>query len=355
MTDAYHHIYDGEIFQKSQCIWHENVMLDWLRSNLGALGYESAGGSNKVWHRADRTVIACLVDDISTCSNQADPYVPKLWDAKVTVLTDNHVTCPTLYSVRQLPQSWFGIYAYDGAVTTWQPDRRFNFGVNRIDMKRMLLFLEYRKRLPWEPDRDVMDYVNFNCWAWDGDNTSDAGLHGNFTRQWQLLDHDQQSAYLETFEQDQASLPVRNHALDHDTAMHRAWINLVVETYSGDSVIALSEKMFRALMIPAPWMTYSGRYTVVYLESLGFDCLTDVIDHDYDARIETRTVDYGDKLVDWFWKANENYQRLRGQDFVKLSARCQQAAQHNRQHLQKLRQQWPQQLASWWWSVSNEL
>jgi hypothetical protein len=71
--------------------------------------------------------------------------------------------------------------------------------------------------------------------------------------------------------------------------------------------------------------------------------------------IETRTVDYGDKTVDWFWKANENYQRLRDQDFATVSARCQQAAEHNRQLLRQLRRQWPQHLASWWWSVSNEI
>jgi hypothetical protein len=355
MTDAYHHIYTGEIFQKSQCIWHENVMLDWLRSNLMALGYVSAGGSNKVWHRDSRTVIVCLVDDISTCSNQADPYVPRLWDSSVTVLTDNHVTCPTLYTVKQMPTSWFGIYFHDGAEHTWQPDRRFNFGVNRLDMKRMLLFLEYRKRLPWQPDRDVMDYVNFNCWAWDGDNTTAEGQRQNFQKQWQLMDDLQKIAYQDTFDQDLDSMPFRNHDLAHDSAMQRAWINLVVETYSGDSIVALSEKIFRALVTPAPWMVYSGRYTVVYLESLGFDCLTDVIDHTYDAMIETRTVDYGDKLVDWFWKANESYQRLRSQDFTQLSARCQQAAQHNRKLLHQLRNQWPQQLASWWWSVSNDI
>lgn len=355
MTGAYHHIYDGEIFQKSQCIWHENVMLDWLRSHLIALGYSSTGGSNKVWRRDDRTVVACLVDDISTCSNQNNPYVPKLWDPSITVLTDNYVTCPTMYSVRQLPASWFGIYAYDTRNTAWQPDRRFNFSINRLDMKRMLLLLEYRKRLPWQPDRDIMDYVNFNCWAWDGDNNSDTGLNANFQQQWQLLDDYQKTAYQETFDQDHSRLPLRNHDLAHDDAMQQAWINLVVETYSGDSIIAVSEKIFRALVTPVPWMVYSGRYTVVYLENLGFDCLSDVVDHAYDAMIETRTVDYGDKIVDWFWQANENYNRLRQQDFETLQARCQQAAQHNQQLLHRLRRQWPQQLASWWWSVSQDL
>lgn len=347
LTD-YQDVYTGEIFQKSQCIWHENVMLDWMRSQLLHLGYHSLGSSNKVWQRDDRIVVACVVDDITTCSASADPYVPALWNEHVTVITDNRITCPTQYSVHQLPDSWFGIYAYDLDDRLWQPDRRFNFSVNRLDLKRMLLFLEHRRRLPWTQDREIMDYVNFNCWAWDGDNNSDHGFAANFESQWQRLDDSHRTAYQETYDASLPAMPYRNHQLDHDTVMYQSWINLVIETYSGDSVIAVSEKTFRALVTPVPWQVYSGRYTVVYLESLGFDCMSDIVDHSYDAMIETRTVDYGDKIVDWFWKANENYARLQTQDFRRLSERCLKAAQHNKQVLKTLRKTWPLDLATWW-------
>lgn len=347
LTD-YQDVYRGEIFQKSQCIWHENVMLDWMRSQFQHLGYHSLGGSNKSWQRDDKTVIACVVDDITTCSDSADPYVPALWNDRVTVLTDNRITCPTRYPVYQLPDSWFGIYAHDPVDRLWQPHRRFNFSVNRLDLKRMSLFLEYRKRLPWVVDRDSMDYVNFNCWAWDGDNSSLDGLRQNFEATYDRLVPHVKSVHQITKDTDIPDMPWRNHDLNLEIGMHRAWVNMVIETYSSDSVIALSEKTFRALVTPAPWMLYSGRYTVAYLESLGFDCLSDIVDHNYDAMIETRTVDYGDKIVDWFWQANENYARLQSQDFKHLSYRCQQAAAHNRTLLKKFRAAWPRDFAEWW-------
>jgi len=109
------------------------------------------------------------------------------------------------------------------------------------------------------------------------------------------------------------------------------------------------------LVTPVPWMVYSGRYTVVYLESLGFDCLSDVIDHGYDVMIETRTVYYGDKIVDWFWKANENYTRLKTHNFQQLSRRCHKAAITNRELLASFRSAWPQDFARWWPSIVGSL
>lgn len=355
MTDAYHHIYDAEIHQKSRCIWHENAMMDFFRSHLIACGYEPTEVSSKVWQRDDRQVIVCLVDDITTCTGQTDPYIPNTWDRGTMVITDNVVNCPTRCQVHTLPASFFGIYAYQPQTRIWQPDRRFNFAVNRIDLKRMALFLEYRKRLPYTDDRDSMDYANFNCWVWDGDNTSQLGLQQNFERTYDSLVQSVKDVHQITKDNDIPTMPWRNHDLDLETSMHRAWINLVVETYSSDTVIAVSEKIFRALVSPVPWQVYSGRYTVAYLESLGFDCLGDVVDHSYDAMPELNTMDHGDKLVDWWWKASETVKDLRSQDFATLQQRCQQAADHNVRLLQQLRRKWCRDFSLWWPTVAAEL
>ena len=355
MKELYHHIFDGEIYQKSQCIWHENVLLDGLRSCLVNLGYNSVSASRKVWQRDSKQVVTCPVDDFTTCSHSTDDRVSRLFDPDTVVITDNHVSCPTVYTVHQLPTSFYGIYAYQPQQREWQPDRRFNLAINRLDIKRMILMLEYRKRLPWHDGREVMDYVNFNCWAWDGDNSSVQGLRTNFMQQWSLLDPVQQDAYQAVMDRDLPPMPWRNHDLDLEPSLHRAWLNLVVETYSSDSVIALSEKTFRALVTPVPWMLYAGRHAVVYLESLGFDCLTDVVPHGYDDRTETKTADYGDKCVDWFWMAQENYARLQDLDFAWLQQRCREAADHNRDLLRTMRQQWPTQQAHWWSQLVTEL
>lgn len=353
MTDAYHHIYNGEIHQKSRCIWHENTLMDFFRSSLLMRGYQSQDSSNKVWTRGENRVVICLVDDYTTCSGEKNPYVPAIWDSNTLVITDNKVTCPTHYRVETLPASFFGIYAYEPEYRLWQPDRRFNFAINRIDTRRVALMLEYRKWLPWQPDREVMDYVNFNCWSWHGDNSSVKGLQQNFENEYHDLDQSVKDVHEITKDTDIPEMPYRNHDLDLESSMHQAWINMVAETYSGEAVVALSEKTFRALVTPAPWQVYSGRYTVAYLEQLGFDCMSDMVDHGYDHITELRTMAPGDKLVEWWWTGNQNYQCLQSTELEQTRSRGVQAAHHNRSLLAKLRGQWAQDFSAWWLTVSD--
>lgn len=346
MVDLYHNIYDGEIFQQSRCIWHENTLMDFFRSALLNMGYHSVSDSNKVYRCNDRTVVICLVDDFSTCSTEYSTALPYLFDPNTVVITDNWCAVPTQYTVLQLPTSFFGIYQHQPAAPAWQPDRRFNFSVNRLDTKRMLLMLELWHRSRYNPDADLQDLINFNCWSWNGDNKSDLGLRSNFEQQWQQLDSQYHSVYQETYDDLVPRMPLRNHDLSHEASHVHAWINIVMETYSSDTTVALSEKIFRAMCMPVPWMVYSGRNTVAYLHSLGFDVMRDVIEHRYDGMIENKTAAYGDKMVDFLFEATDFVQAAQTND--DLAARCQSAANTNRRLLTNMAQQWPRDFANWW-------
>ena len=352
MTDLYHDIYTGEIFQKSQCIWHENTLMDFFRSNLTALGYHSVGDSNKVWRRDKRTVVVCLVDDFSTCSTDYSTALPYMFDQDTIVITDNYVSVPTQYEVFQLPPSFFGIYAHQPELTKWEPTRRFNFAVNRMDSKRLLMFLEMQMRANMMVNSDNLDYVNFNCWSWDGDNSTVDGLVENVKRQYEQLEPQYREVYQETYERLLAQMPFRNHELMQEQAHVGAWVNLVMETYSSDTTIALSEKTFRALCLPVPFMLYSGRNTLAYLHSLGFDILQDVIEHRYDSMIENRTAAYGDKMVDFVFEGADAVERMQTQN---LAERCQEAAEQNAFLLHRMRDSWPTDFAQWWVAVSQRL
>lgn len=352
MVDLYHSIYNGEVFIKSQCIWHENALMDFFRSTLIALGYTSCDSSNKVWQRGHQTVITCLVDDFSTCSNNYSTALPYLFDHNTVVITDNRVNVPTQYQVCQLPSSFFGIYSHQPSLTQWIPDRRFNFSVNRLDAKRMLLFLELCLRSMNMPNAEHIDYVNFNCWAWDGDNSTDIGLQANFQQQWQKLEEQYQQVYQQTYDQMLLRMPFKNHSLEHDVSHVSAFINLIAETYSSDTTIALSEKTFRALCLPVPCMLYAGKHTVAYLTSLGFDLMHDVVEHKYDSMIENRTAAYGDKMVDFLFESVEAVERMQAQCPID---RAKQAAKINQQQLAKMKQSWPADFAAWWPTVIEKI
>lgn len=212
---VYQNIYDGEIFQKSRCIWHENIMMDWFRSLLTSMGYESSGQSNKKYSRSDRTAVICLADDFYTCQV---PYTgaptPVVFDHNTTVVTDNFATCATQYKIVQLPESYFGIYSYQPSLQQWTPERRFTFSVNRIDFKRTQIFVELLSRTLFPNSRVIdlqRDLINFNCWSWqNSSDTADMCRH-NFEHEFKQFSPELQIIYQTAFDTVADQMPFKNH------------------------------------------------------------------------------------------------------------------------------------------------
>jgi hypothetical protein len=348
MSNPYYQIYDGEIFVKSRCIWHENTLMDFFRSLLISQGYAAKDGSNKIFTKGRHTVIVCLVDDFSSCSSDYNISLPYLFNKDTLVITDNCVTVPTQFDVLRLPSSFYGIYAHEPDTKEWEPDRRFGLSVNRLDAKRIQLFLEIALRT-WlaKTSFDELDYINFNCWSWDGDNTTPTGLKENFINQYNNLEPQYQKAFSEVFQIYSKQMPLYNHKLTTEEAHLKSWLNIVAETYSSDCNVALSEKMFRALCLPAPWVTWSGKYTVAHLRSLGFDTLNDLIEHKYDSAIELKTAGWGDKLTDFVFECIDTVNKFNQSDFSRLQSRCNEAAIHNRKLLADMQKAWPSDFAAW--------
>lgn len=355
MVSSYQTIYDSEIWQQSQCIWHENSLMDFFRTQLSALGYQRCSDSGKIWQRGGRRVVICIVDDFTSCSQDWSTKTPYLFDRDTIVITDNWVPCPTRYRVLRLPDSFFGVYAHEPLSRAWQPDRRFCFTAKRLDSKRMSLMLELQMRADLMGLPPDVDLVNFGCWSWDGDNTSAAGLRANWDRQFELLDDSLKQIYDNTYQSLKSRMPLLNHGHDLEQAHHSAWINLVIETYSSDQVIAFSEKIFRCLTIPVPWMLWGSRNAIAWLTSMGFDTLTDLVDHQYDHMIEQQTATFGDKMVDWIFEASETVTRLQAQPRQDLELRLLAATKHNRDLLRQMRMNWPGDFAAWWGQTINAL
>lgn len=337
--DLYHHIYEGEIFQKSRCIWHENAITDFLQSTLLNLGFRPTDNIRKFWTGYDRTVLLCLVDDHSNYGTTRHG----VFENDTIIITDNYNFLETNYKITKLPHSFFGIYSYAPEQTEWNPSRRFNFAINRIDNCRQTALFELMRH----DNILVHDWVNFNCWEHNATNETATDCRNNFIQRWNINNELYKKEYQEQYQTVLPLMPLRNHSMSLEQSYVSAWINLVMETYISFNSVAISEKTFRALVTPAPWLVCSGQGTIPYLRSLGFDTLDDIFDHGYDTAPEREDYLLVDKVrnfVDW---ARLNHSRLLQQDFRELQIRCANMALHNQQVLSSMRRQWPRDFGQW--------
>jgi len=335
------HVHGGEIWNQSQCLAHEHRINNTVYQTLRDTGF-AVTDHPRIWKKANQTVIVCLVDDIRSCSTDYHSDLPYLFDVNTTVITDNYITCPTRYRVIRLPASFLGIYHYVPSRQVWTPERDFSFAVNRIDQRRFMLMLEIGLRVHLHKG-----YVNFNCSRRDQINTADPAVSLTSLEYWN--DHWNQTSteyrahYQKSYELLTAQMPVRNYEIDHDEIFNRSFLNIIAETYSSDNNISLSEKIFRALVTPVPWTVCSGRYTVAYLDHLGFDTLSDLVDHNHYDRL----IEFQEKPRIFIWKSLETIKSLKSQDPALLQDRCQQAAEHNQTVLASMAAEWPGDFANW--------
>ena len=113
-------------------------------------------------------------------------------------------------------------------------------------------------------------------------------------------------------------------------------ISLILETYTRDEAIVFSEKIFRAIQLPRPWLLYCSPYSIELLRSHGFDVLDDMVNTEYDTeknhwmRLDI-ILDQLEAFIDRQYTPND-YQRFK------------QAAKHNQQLLASLLHSWPEKL-----------
>jgi len=340
--DSFYQIDLGEAFTKSACMTHERAMFDFFSSMLTNFGYVKTHNF-RIWQRGEHKVVVCFADDFGVCRRSWSLPPDQWFDNATTIITDNHVNFSAQYVVKQMPASYFGVFGYTPSNQEWNPLKRFNFSVNRLDDQRLLILLELLAQTGHTVD---LDLINFNCWDPAGNNSCLDDVKNNFDRAWHRLAL-VQSKYQSTIGELRNIIPIRNHNLTIEQAHVGAWVNVVIETYAGDHTIAFSEKIFRALVTPAPWTVYSARYAVDYLIRLGFDVMADLVDHSYNT-ISQDDSPHGIVKIESFIASNlELYSKLQNSDFTQIQARCQQAATHNQRLLQDLRQRWPADFAGW--------
>ena len=241
---------------------------------------------------------------------------PDSWASKSTVtVTDNHPLLPmagTLISA--LPEFW-SIWHFEPKYIDRPATQGYNCFMNRPRGDRSMLFYELIKR-------DILNkgIVSYNCL---------------------LEDYEQEYVNAELYQYQtqhtagQALVPY-NTVESHGTleqCIVDSNISVILETYTSDSHVVFSEKIFRAVQLPRPWLLYCSPGSVKLLKNHGFDVLDDYVDTSYDLINE-----HGNRLLNILDQLETFINR---QYSVTDYQRFQQAAAHNQQLLLNFGQQWP--------------
>jgi len=229
------------------------------------------------------------------------------------IITDNYFL-DGRESEQVAPEFWH-IYLCD-VIENKTPDYHFSCLMNRISGERLLLLYKLHERKLLSEG-----IISFNCLY----HTRDPDMH-------------QRQAFFDSVHTevnwkhwDWAHRELRPQIpmlTDHDpdSAALASEVTIVVESYVNNGIVAFSEKIFRALQTPRPWLLFCSPGSVEVLRNAGFDVLDDLVDHGYD-----HIVDHEKKLdamLDILEKTTYNQER------------CEQAVIHNRNKLTDLGSQW---------------
>jgi len=113
-------------------------------------------------------------------------------------------------------------------------------------------------------------------------------------------------------------------------------VSFILETFMNEDHVTFSEKLFRALQLPRPWLLFCSPKSVSLLRKHGFDVLDDYVDHSYDDEFykKNRMRMLLDQLETFIEKA---YTR---RDYERFEI----AAATNKQLLDGCTERWPQKL-----------
>ena len=254
------------------------------------------------YSRQDLTLDCRLVDVV----NQTESDI---------IITDN-VFLQSLPGdiVSVLPEFW-SIWQFDPVYQNRPATHGFNCFMNRIRGDRSRTFYELIRR-------NILNkgLVSFNC-----------------TQAEYMDQYEQAELYNYWQEHDRGLDLVPYNTVESHGALEQCIIDsnvsLVLETYISHSLIVFSEKIFRVLQLPRPWLLYCSPGAVLCLKQYGFDVLADYVDHGYDEIFEhsTRHQFILDQLETFIDKVYTE------QDY----ARFDQAAKRNQQLLKYFASTWP--------------
>ena len=199
---------------------------------------------------------------------------------KTVLVTDNKITVPTSanQTILNIAPEFYGIHHMPFDLENLpSPERAYNCFINRICPNRQSWFYKLS---------DIgldKGFVSFNIDYRDSPSHTYADKLALFDR----LHYEHNTIFQQQYEKTRPLIPYCNfeQTSDIENIIAKSKVSLVIETYFDDNrAIALSEKTFRALQLPRPFLLFAPMGTIQYLKSLGFKIIDDGLDHSYDTK-----------------------------------------------------------------------
>jgi len=312
----------SQVKTHSDGIWisddRERNIVSQLALQLQASGFQSKAqdqqnfGYPTIYARDNLQVDCRLVDSVFFGDSS-------LWtNQSAVIITDNHpIRTVSGQLISVLPEFW-SIWHFDPEYIDRPASVGYTCFMNRPRGDRSITFYELIKR-------NILDQglVSYNC---DHDSYQQEFVRAEL------------NAYQQQHDLGRELVPY-NTVESHGTleqCIIDSRVSLVLETYTSDSHIVFSEKIFRCLQLPRPWLLYCSPGSIELLQAYGFDVLADCVDISYDkivshgARLHA-ILDQLELFIDRQYSDAEY-------------ARFEQAAQHNRSLLEKFATTWPSKL-----------
>jgi len=348
----------SDAFEQSKCQHYENNFTNYLVDLIKSQGYTAEKlfpgddlRNDRIFKKGQRRVFVSLVDDLIYLDPERGDPLSWMVHPNDIIITDNYLLRPTVAKILRLPPSWFGIYLHQTPEILSSPTKDFSLQINRLDPDRFHMILEMRRQgLLLE-----QGHVNVNCVSDVLQQThSTESAQDHCRKCWDRILPHIQDKYRKEANDIINIMPYNNHDMPFETALHSGMLHVCVETYPSSTwSISLSEKTFRALLTPRPFMLYSASHSLEYLTQLGFDTMGDLVPHDrYDVKTSHNT---DLKMSVFINLVKDTISDLKSRDWNQIRDRCLAAVSHNHALLSKMRRDWAGESGEFIVKVSQEL
>ena len=236
----------------------------------------------------------------------------------IDCLISDTVVKNKVFSTLSLWPECYGVYAHDFVYRDQLPIKKFNCFIYRgCPFRQSWMYQLVRRKL--------LDQGYVTYWCEDRFNHSTPQEHFeklfqanlNFGKEHKLL---------------KGKIPFKTFDFELEDAIIKSEKTLIIETFfQNHTEIVLSEKIWRSIQLPRPWLLFGVPDSVAVLRDWGFDVFDDVVDHSYDSnrdpfQRQMMILDQLDTKIEYNQSILENF-RLR--------------SKKNQQLLEKFYQQWP--------------